>query len=88
MASRSPTLRASVSDPHEADLERNGLDGDTAEKQHDNKEQKPRKASHQNVDPFGDEEEGDVKYRSLEWWYVYSLRCIFDDLTGIPGNAP
>ena len=75
MASRSPTLRPSIGDPNDNDVEKAGLDapgndvGNHDEKLRDpEKVKKPRQASHQNVDPFGDEEEGDVKYRSMEWW--------------------
>ena len=74
MASRSPTLRASVADPHEKDVEKSGLDGphgslDGQDPEKRDSVKRPRKAS-QNVDPFGDAEEGDVQYRSLEWWQV------------------
>lgn len=74
MASRSPTLRPSIGGPHENDIEKAGLDRESDDvanrdvKRDPEKVKKPRQASHQNVDPFGDEEEGDVQYRSLEWW--------------------
>jgi hypothetical protein len=72
MASRSPTLRASVGDQYHKDIEKSSLDngyfGD-----HDRGDEKihgapDRRRASQKADPFGEEEEGDVKYRSLEWW--------------------
>lgn len=74
MASRSPTLRPSIGDTHEKDVEKADLDNakdndiGNSEKNELPAQKKPRQASHQNIDPFGDAEEGDVQYRSLEWW--------------------
>ena len=70
MASRSPTLRASVGDQQYRDIEKSGLDDAEGHHSQDEKTKgarDKRQGSHQ-VDPFGEEEEGDVQYRSLEWW--------------------
>jgi ribosomal protein L32E len=83
MASRSPTLRAS-SDPFGPDAEKDvrHLDSpamhDSKQPEFDRSQEKRRssigdawrrQSTNQESDPFGDEEEeGDVKYRTLKWW--------------------
>ncbi|KAK4948101.1 hypothetical protein LTR10_013155 [Elasticomyces elasticus] len=78
MASRSPTLRPST-DPFGPDTEKDAepLDISTqhgagrpdlysdAARRHSSTR---RRSTDPTADPFGEEEEGDVKYRTLEWW--------------------
>lgn len=30
------------------------------------------------IDPFGDEQNAEVKYKTLKWWYVLRSRSIYD----------
>jgi len=80
MASRSPTLRASTTEPQsgflEKDPEKLQPDGPDAHlegrRKSSWKQSMQRDVGHEQSDPFGDEEGGDgVKYRTLEWWLVF-----------------
>jgi hypothetical protein len=83
MASRSPTLRASLDpsgqepekDTHPLDNSVNneekniGLGPDRAKRRSSLGDAWRRQSLKQESDPFGDaDEEGDVKYRTLRWW--------------------
>jgi hypothetical protein len=81
MASRSPTLRASVDNGLGPDAEKlSGLNDSARANDHklypasgkrrsSMSEAWRRRSENQEKDPFGDDvEEGDVNYRTLKWW--------------------
>lgn len=67
--SRSPTLRPSYETPYDPEKLPESLQDDP-EVQKANAEKRKSSAwqDQSDSDPFGDEEEGDVKYRTLKWW--------------------
>jgi hypothetical protein len=40
----------------------------------------------QRQDAFGDEENAEIKYKTLKWWYVLMILCLFSFLTTFPGR--
>lgn len=72
--SRSPTLRPSRDDGTQIDPEKlpESMQGDRSVQRDEKRRGSTWKDQSQN-DPFGDEADGDVKYRTLKWWYVLSL---------------
>lgn len=56
---------------HDAEKFQESAPGDSAAKTSDpEKRRQSRFADQSQDDPFGEEGEGDVKYKSLHWWYA------------------
>jgi len=67
--SHSPTLRPSHDAPYDPEKLPESLQGDPEVQRANAEKRKSSKWQDQSQsDPFGDEEEGDVRYRTLKWW--------------------
>lgn len=66
--SRSPTLRASRDNDYDPEKLPESMQGDRDVVRANEKRKSSAWRDQGETDPFGDEAEGDVKYKTLHWW--------------------